>query len=118
MKAGRLAGKVAWVSGGTSGIGKATAQLFAEEGAKVIVAGRSVREGDRIVKGIRGKGGKALFTKCDVSRPDPIRKSIERGVKEFGALDVLVNNAGMVHVKMLHNHSNEDWDYLMAVNVK
>ena len=118
MNTRRLEGLTAWISGATSGIGEATARLFAREGANVTVAGCEVAAGCRIVDEIISEGGHALWTQCDVSRPDAIRESIGQCVHKFGALHVLVNNAGMVQVKMLHECTDRDWDYLMAVNVK
>lgn len=113
MATGKLKGKVAWISGGTSGIGAATARLFAAEGAKVVVAGRNASAGKRIAK---ENGG--LFTPCDVSCEQDIRNSIKQTVKKFGGLDVLINNAGMVLIKMLHDFSDDDWDRQMNVNLK
>jgi NAD(P)-dependent dehydrogenase (short-subunit alcohol dehydrogenase family) len=118
MTIGKFADQVVWISGATSGIGAAAARLFAAEGAKVAVVGRTAAAGRRIVDEIRHEGGQALFTPCDVSQPAAVQDSIDWTVREFGALHVLVNNAGMVQVKMLHECSDEDWDYVMAVNVK
>ena len=118
MNTRRLEGMTAWISGATSGIGEATARLFAREGANVTVAGCEVVTGCRIVDEIISEGGHALWTQCDVSRPEAIRESIGQCMHKFGALHVVVNNAGMVQVKMLHECTDQDWDYLMAVNVK
>lgn len=118
MNTHRLQGMTAWISGATSGIGEATARLFAREGAGVTVAGCDVGRGLRIVDDILREGGQALWSQCDVSQPEAVRGSIEQTVHKFGALHTLVNNAGMVQVKMLHECTDQDWDYLMAVNVK
>jgi NAD(P)-dependent dehydrogenase (short-subunit alcohol dehydrogenase family) len=118
MSLGRLSGKVAWISGATSGIGEATAELFADEGAAVVLIGRrtelSLQTADRICK----NGGKAMAYTCDVSCEQEVRASIVAGTDRFGRLDIVVNNAGMVQVKPLHEYSEDEWDYLMAVNVK
>ncbi len=114
----RLAGKVAWVSGANKGIGEGTAQLFAKEGAKVAMTGRTPSEGDAIVREIKEAGGEAFFFRCDVTHPEEIEASIEETARRYGGLDILVNNAGTVGVKMLHEYSIEEWDYLFDLNVK
>ncbi len=115
---GRLAGKVAWISGATSGIGEATARLFAREGAKVALAGRRVALSRRIAKELKAEGHEALPLACDVSLESQVRNSLRRTAARFGRLDILVNNAGMVDVKPLHKYSGSDWDHVMNVNVK
>lgn len=114
----RLQNQIAWISGATSGIGEATAKLFAAEGASVAVVGRNQTAGKRIVAEIQREGGAAVFVACDVSDGASIGDSIERTVETFGGLNILVNNAGMVQVKMLHDSTEAEWDFLMAVNVK
>ncbi|MBT3272650.1 MAG: SDR family oxidoreductase [Spirochaetales bacterium] len=118
MKEGRLSGKAAWISGATSGIGKAAAELFAEEGAAVALIGRRVERSLETVSRICDGGGKAIACACDVSREEDIATSIAETVDCFGGLDIIVNNAGMVEVKSLDKYSSDEWDYLMAVNVK
>jgi NAD(P)-dependent dehydrogenase (short-subunit alcohol dehydrogenase family) len=114
----RLEGKVAWISGATSGIGEATARLFAEEGACVAIVGLQPERGRRLAKQIQASGGGALVIGCDVSRELAVRNSIEKTIKRFGRLDIVVNNAGIVHIKPLHQCTERDWDRIMAVNVK
>jgi len=114
----RLQGQIAWISGGTSGIGEAVARLFAREGASVAVAGRNKSSGQKITSDIVRQGGRAIFSECDVSSAESNRNSIEETVKAFGGLHIISNNAGMVTVKMLHDTTDEEWDFLMAVNVK
>jgi NAD(P)-dependent dehydrogenase (short-subunit alcohol dehydrogenase family) len=115
---GRLEGRSAWISGATSGIGEATARLFASEGAKVALAGIDEEGGVRVSAEIAAAGGAALFTRCDVAREADVKASIDRAAAEFGGLHVLVNNAAIIQVKPLHETTEEEWDRLMAVNLK
>ena len=115
---GRLAGRVAWISGATSGIGEAAAELFAREGARVTVVGRRGELGRAIVERIAKAGGTAMAFEADVSREGDVRRSIASTVERFGRLDCLINNAGMVEVRDLHAYSAEQWDRVMNVNVK
>lgn len=115
---GRLDGRAAWVSGATSGIGEATARLFASEGAKVALVGIDAERGRQVASEIAAAGGRALYLPCDVAREADVKASIDRAVEAFGGLQVLVNNAGVIQVKLLHEQTEEEWDHLMAVNVK
>jgi NAD(P)-dependent dehydrogenase (short-subunit alcohol dehydrogenase family) len=112
-----LAGKVAWISGATSGIGEATTRLFASEGAMVSLIGRRVALSRKIAKDINASGA-VLPIACDVANEKQVRESIQKTVKHFGQLDIVINNAGMVHVKPLHQYSEREWDHVMSVNVK
>lgn len=114
----KLNGQVAWISGGTKGIGEATARLFAEEGASVAVVGRSEKDGERVVAEILKAGGRAFFSQCDVSVGADVQRSIEKTVDQYGHLHILVNNAGIVDIKELHEYSEVDWDRVMDINVK
>ncbi len=114
----RLAGQVAWISGGASGIGEATARLFANEGAAVVVADVGDADGQRIADEINSNGGNAVYTSCDVSNSEQVARSIETAVERFGGLNIVVNCAGIVHVGLLHEYSEADWDRLMGVNLK
>ena len=118
MNQKRLEGQVAWISGGASGMGEATAELFAAEGAKVAVVDIQAEEGHRLVERIVSQGGQAVFHECDVSREDRLRDSIEQSVTKFGNLQIIVNCAGIVHISPLHEYAEEEWDYLMGVNLK
>ena len=118
MNPKRLEGQIAWISGGASGMGEATAQLFAEEGAKVAVVDIQTERGQKLVEGITANGGEAIFHECDVAQEDAVRQSIEKTVAHFGGLQIIVNCAGVVHVVSLHEYSEEEWDQLMGVNVK
>jgi NAD(P)-dependent dehydrogenase (short-subunit alcohol dehydrogenase family) len=115
---GRLAGQVAWISGGASGIGAATAKLFAREGALVTIADVQPREGQRLASEITAAGGHALFSACDVTSSDQVESSLESAAAVGGGLQVIVNCAGIVQVGQLHEYDESDWDRLMAVNVK
>src|SRR5271156_3757740 len=90
-----LEGKVGLVTGGTSGIGRDSAVLFAKAGAKVVVAGRRELEGEETVELIRAAGGDGLFVKTDVSKASEVDTLIRRTVEKFGRLDVAFNNAGI-----------------------
>jgi NAD(P)-dependent dehydrogenase (short-subunit alcohol dehydrogenase family) len=116
---GRLTGRVAWISGATSGIGEAAAELFAREGAKVAIVGRRVELGRKIADRInRATPGAAIAQACDVSQEAAVAHSIAATAKQFGRLDILVNNAGLVEVRDLHTYTAAQWDRVMDVNVK
>jgi len=114
----KLAGQTAWISGATKGIGEGAALLFAREGAAVAVIGRDDNDGCRVVRAIKRKGGKAIFIPCDVTREEEVRDSIQQTVSAFGGIQILVNNAGIVDIRMLHDCTADQWDRVMDVNVK
>jgi NAD(P)-dependent dehydrogenase (short-subunit alcohol dehydrogenase family) len=114
----KLEGKVAWISGATSGIGEGTARLFAREGAKVVVVGLRMSQSRRLATKLEADGAEVLPLTCDVSSERQVRDSIRRTVARFGGLDILINNAGIVLVKALHQHTEREWDRVMDVNVK
>lgn len=93
MSPGRLQDRVAVITGSTSGIGRATAKLFAQEGAKVVVNGRRRERGEQVVAEIRAAGGTASFFHADVAQPDQVRALIAHAVETYGRLDILMNNA-------------------------
>jgi len=115
---GRLDGQVAWISGATKGIGLSTAEMFVEDGAAVTVLSRHGDEAEKVAADLRAKGGRAIGMGCDVSKEEDVKKSIDATVKEFGKLDTLINNAGIVDVKWLHEYTSEDFDRVMNINVK
>ncbi|MDB6125255.1 MAG: Short-chain dehydrogenase [Pedosphaera sp.] len=114
----RLANQVAWISGAASGMGEAIARLFAKEGAAVVLVDVQTAKGLAIAEQIRAESGRAIFIECDVSNEAAVRVSIEQTVKEFGGLQTIVNCAGIVQVKLLHELAEADWDKLMGINVK
>ena len=118
MSQRRLEGQTAWITGGASGMGEAAAQLFAAEGAQVAVLDRQVEPGQQVVQRIVEQGGQAIFLAVDVTQEAQIRASIEQTVAHFGDLQIMVNCAGIVQVGLLHEYSEQAWDYLMGVNLK
>jgi len=113
-----LDGKVAIVTGATRGIGRATAELFAREGAAVTVAGRSQQEGEAVAGQIVAAGGRAIFVATDVSNAAQVRHMVAETVRAFGWVDILVNNAGTEVGKPLLDTTEAEWDHLMSVNLK
>lgn len=114
----RFEGKTVVVTGGTSGIGEATAILFAEEGANVFIAGRSYDRGKEIVESLRNDGYDIEFVTCEMSQETDVKWLIERAVGRTGGIDVLVNNAAMFYTCPLEDQSTEKWDNMFDVNVK
>src|SRR5947208_2582239 len=106
------------MSGAASGMGEATAHLFAREGASVALADVQCEKGRRIAGEIQAAGGAALFIECDVTCEEAVRTSIEQAVEAFGGLQIVVSCAGIVQVQLLHEASQDEWDHLMAVNVR
>jgi NAD(P)-dependent dehydrogenase (short-subunit alcohol dehydrogenase family) len=114
-----LEGKVALVTGGTSGIGRETAVLFAKAAAKVVVAGRREVEGQETIDLVRAAGGDGLFVKTDVSKAVEVEALVQKIVEKFGRLDVAFNNAGVEGVwAPIIRQSEEDWDRIIAINLK
>jgi NAD(P)-dependent dehydrogenase (short-subunit alcohol dehydrogenase family) len=116
----RLSGKVALITGAGSGIGRETALLFASEGASVVVADVNAQSAERTVSDVRGAGGRALAVRADVSKGADAKAMIEAAEREFGRLDVLMNNAGISHIDDNGAVDTEEavWDLTMAVNVR
>lgn len=113
-----LANKVALITGGASGIGRATAILFAQEGAAVAIIDINAELGESAVREIVSTGGQAIFIHCNVASADDCREAVEKTVATFGRLDILFNNAGIVRRADVVNTSEGEWDKVMAVNVK
>ena len=103
----KLDGKVALITGGSSGIGSATAALLAEEGAAVVLTGRSKERGEQVALAINEAGGKAMFIRADVRVADDCQKAVEQTLERFGRIDVLFNNAGVYHPKTVPECTEE-----------
>jgi NAD(P)-dependent dehydrogenase (short-subunit alcohol dehydrogenase family) len=114
----RLANKVAIITGGTSGIGSATALLFAREGAKVVITGRNKERGKEVVEKIKRNGGEAIFIQADVRFPDACRRTVEETLKAFGTIDILFNNAGIFFPNTIVECTEEEWDLTLDINLK
>lgn len=107
-------GKVAIVTGGTSGIGRATAEEFARQGARVVIAARREEAGRDVEASIRAAGGEATFVACDVSKEDEVRNLVAQAVEKYGRLDYASNNAAPAPVgKLLPDIDSSDYDYMM-----
>jgi len=114
-----LQDKVAIVTGGTSGIGREAARLFARQGAKVVVAGRRVAEGDETISLVRAADGEGLFVKTDVSKSADVQALVQKTVEKFGHLDIAFNNAGIEgNWVPIVDQSEQDWDRVIAINLR
>ncbi len=116
----RLKNKVALITGGSSGIGRATCLLFAKEGAKVVVVDQNEKDGKKTVRAIKKRGGKAAFFRADVAKEKHCQKMIAFAEEQFGALHILFNNAGIMHSDDGDTQSTSAhiWDLTMNINVK
>jgi NAD(P)-dependent dehydrogenase (short-subunit alcohol dehydrogenase family) len=114
----RLAGKVALISGAARGMGAAEARLFAREGARVVIGDVLETEGVAVQTEISAKGGEALFVRLDVTRESDWEQAVAATVRQFGKLDVLVNNAGIGAASRVEETATEAWDRVMEVNAK
>jgi NAD(P)-dependent dehydrogenase (short-subunit alcohol dehydrogenase family) len=114
----RLKGKVALITGGTSGIGSASAVRLASEGARVVVTGRSRDRGEAVVGEIEQIGGEALFVHSDVRIAADCRRAVEQTLDKFGKIDILFNNAGVFHPKTVPECSEEEWDETIDSSLK
>src|SRR5918993_2924344 len=116
--AGRLAGKVAIVTGAGSGIGRGIATSFAAEGAAVLVANRRPAAGEETVRQITAAGGRATFQRTDVTREEDCAAAVATATERFGRLDVLVNNAGIFPRATLEETTLELWEEIVATNLR
>jgi NAD(P)-dependent dehydrogenase (short-subunit alcohol dehydrogenase family) len=114
----RLEGKVALITGGGTGIGRAIALAFAREGAKLAVAGRRKEKLNETIQEMEKQGGQGLAIVCDVAKARDAAHAVRETVKNFGRLNVLVNNAGVLHASTIEGIAEEDWDRLMTINLK
>ena len=114
---GRLAGKIALISGGATGMGGASSKLFAAEGAKVGVVDRNEEAGRAVVAEIKAAGGTAMFVFADVAKEDEVNAAVAEVTSAFGAPNVLFNHAGTIIIKPFLETTLAEWDWLMSVNV-
>ncbi len=114
----RLQNKVALITGGTSGIGEATAIRFAREGAKIAITGRNEKRGHAVTERILKDGGQAIFLRTDVRQAEECRCAVDETVAAFGRLDVLFNNAGVFYPHTALDCSEEEWDLQIDINLK
>jgi NAD(P)-dependent dehydrogenase (short-subunit alcohol dehydrogenase family) len=114
----KFAGKTAIITGGSLGVGLATARLFAKEGAKVVIASRGEKNGNGAVVVIKADGGEALFAPCDVSKAKDCERVVNKAIDTYGGVDILVNNAGVVflHTTVV-NTTEEIWDKTIDINL-
>jgi NAD(P)-dependent dehydrogenase (short-subunit alcohol dehydrogenase family) len=115
---GVLDNKCALVTGGASGIGRATVELFAKEGAVVVIADINTELGKQVEHEVQQAGSKAVFVTCDVTRVEDCQHAVQVAVERFGRLDILFNNAGMIRRADVLGTTEAEWDRVMDVNVK
>ncbi|MCY3972783.1 MAG: SDR family NAD(P)-dependent oxidoreductase [Candidatus Dadabacteria bacterium] len=114
----KLKGKVALITGGSLGLGKATAILFAQEGATVIITGRTEKTLKEAVSEAESKGVKIEYLVSDVAKEEDCKSAVEETVKRHGAVDILFNNAGVLSAASTHETETEEWDRIFAINVR
>jgi NAD(P)-dependent dehydrogenase (short-subunit alcohol dehydrogenase family) len=114
----QLEGKTALITGGSGGIGGATALLFAREGAAVCIVDLNQKAAEAVAREISSVGGRVIFERADVTRAAECRRAAERVVHEFGSIHILFNNAGIIRRASVVEISEEDWDAVMAANTK
>ncbi len=117
---GRLDGKVAIITGGNSGVGAVTAELFAKEGAKVVISARRLPQLEEVAERIRANGGEVLAVPTDVSKVEDVENLVAKAVEAFGQIDILVNNAGVLEagLKPIDCYSDEDLEWVFDINTK
>ena len=114
----RLKDKVALITGGTSGIGTATAIRFAREGAAVAITGRNADRGEQVAQDITANGGEAIFIQSDVRLAGDCRNAVDRTLERFRKIDILFNNAGVFHPKTIPDCTEEEWDETIDSSLK
>lgn len=114
----RLENRVALITGGTSGIGEAVADLFAHEGAKIVITGRNESRGHAVTARILESGGKAIFLRTDVRKSAECKRAVDETLQAFGRLDILFNNAGVFYPQTALECTEEEWDLQIDINLK
>lgn len=116
----RLEGKVAIITGGNSGIGEKTAELFAKEGAKVVISARRLKQLDEVAEKIRACGGEVMSVTCDISDSKQCAELVSKTIEKYGKVDILVNNAGVLDsgIDAVEKTTDETIDYLIDINTK
>src|SRR3989454_9330111 len=114
----RLQDKVALITGGTSGIGEATAILFAKEGAKIAITGRNETRGNAVTEQITRNGGHAVFIPSDVRKSNDCQLAVDEILRAFGRIDILFNNAGVFYPHTTLDCSEEEWNEQIDINLK
>jgi len=110
--------KVAIITGGANGLGKATAIKFSEHGAKVVIVDINEEAGEQVVSELKGNGGVASFVKTDISKSVEVQKMVNGVVADFGGVDILINNAGILADAQLIKMTEEQWDKVIGINLK
>jgi NADP-dependent 3-hydroxy acid dehydrogenase YdfG len=113
----KLDGKVVVITGASSGIGEATAEALAGEGATIVVAARREERLSDLVEKLNGDGGKALAVECDVTDEEQAHALIQRAKDEFGRVDILINNAGVMQLSKIEKGLSDEWRRMVEVNV-
>ena len=122
VSGGRLRGKVAFISGSTRGIGRTMAEMFAAEGAQIVVSGRSIEKGEKVAARIRDNGGDAIFVPLDVAVEASVRDALDATVEHYGQLTTLVNNAAPTDLvsagmKPMHELTTEEWEAILRTTL-
>ncbi|MHA1649790.1 MAG: SDR family NAD(P)-dependent oxidoreductase [Candidatus Helarchaeota archaeon] len=114
----RVKDKIVILTGAASGIGRATAVLFAKEGAKLVLSDINEDGGEETLQLVKKEGADAIFLKCDVTKGDDVKEMVEKTLEKYGKIDILINNAGVVRVGQIEDMSEEEYDLLLGVNLK
>ena len=114
----RFANKKVFISGGATGIGEAAALLFAQQGAIVTIFDRDIENGEKCLQKILDGGGRGIFISGNLIYPEEIEKAIDQSLKTYGGIDILINNAGVESPYSVHEMPIEEWDRVMAVNLR